>query len=82
MGRFNKIIKKIIYPPMPLLCVLSVTVGALLAAAFTTELKQAFLSYIIYILSAYVLALWVIRLIKTIKKASNALCVTAFLTDI
>lgn len=86
MYPWKRIFKKLINPPLHILCVASVVIAGSLAIVFGMNFRRNPLSYIIYVLSAFLLVIWILRLVRAIQSGKKNLMryrlINRYITDI
>lgn len=73
MNLWKRKFKKIIYPPLHILCIVSVVIAAALLAVFGMNIRYNIISYFVYILSACLFTLWILRFVRVIQNGKKKL---------
>lgn len=86
MNRWIRTLKKIMNPPFRILCVASFITAVLLFVLFGMNLRYSAISYFVYLLSAFLFALWLLRFARAVQKGKKRLMryrlINRYMTDI
>ncbi len=73
MNRWKRNLKKFMNPPFRILCVVSVVIAVALLVIFGMNIRHGAISYFVYILSAYLFALWLLRFVRAVQNGKKRL---------